>query len=300
MTENNNGEFPDYITFPRTFEKYRWYKPLIIIMLGAIFYVVFQIILAFIFNISYGDDVFSAILNGGYETLDTSDASVYFSYLSIAVFIPSIYIASKIVRDRPFSSYSSSRGGWNWKLYFKCLIIPFVIYLIYSLISIVIYPKPGANSNVSIVAIIIATILIPTQCIAEEYMFRGLLMQTFGSWFKIPILAIIIQAIIFALGHTYDIKGIIAVGVSGVVLAILTWRSNGLEAGSAIHSINNLMSFYFVTLGFGTVSSTVSIEDFVVDIVITVITALTVYYIGTKKEWFSEKTSEVNYFSILP
>ena len=46
----------------------------------------------------------------------------------MVMFAPAIYIASKIVRDRPFSSYSSSHGGWNWKLYLKCLSIPFAIY----------------------------------------------------------------------------------------------------------------------------------------------------------------------------
>ena len=231
-------------------------------------------------------------MNGGYETLNTSDASVYYSYLSVAVFIPSLYLASKIVRDRPFSSYSSSRGGWNWKIYFKCLAIPIIIYVIYYAISLIINPESGASSEVSLVTVIIATILIPVQCIAEEYVFRGVLMQTIGSWFKIPILAIIIQAIIFAIGHTYDIKGVIAVFVSGIVLALLAWKSNGLEAGAAIHSINNLMSFYLVAFGLGSISSTVSIWDFAVDIIITVITALAVYYIGNKKDWFSEKTSE--------
>ncbi|MDO5861000.1 CPBP family intramembrane glutamic endopeptidase, partial [Methanobrevibacter sp.] len=239
----NDMEFPDYITFGRTFERYRWYKPLLVIISGIVLYFVFQIILGIIFNVIYGENILTTIMNGGYETLNTYDASVYYSYLSVAVFIPSLYLASRIVRDRPFSSYSSSRGGWNWKLYFKCLAIPIIIYVIYYAISLIINPESGASSEVSLVTVIIATILIPVQCIAEEYVFRGVLMQTIGSWFKIPILAIIIQAIIFAIGHTYDIKGVIAVFISGIVLALLTWKSNGLEAGSAIHSINNLMAF---------------------------------------------------------
>ena len=126
MKENEN-KFPDYITFPRTFENYKWYKPLLVIVLGAIMFLVCQIILVLIFGAIYGENVIGGIMSGGYETLNTSDASVYYSYLSIALFLPIIYIASKIVRDRPFSSYASSRGGWNWKLYFKCLLIPFVI-----------------------------------------------------------------------------------------------------------------------------------------------------------------------------
>ncbi len=43
MTENEN-KFPDYVTFPRTFENYKWQKPLITIVLVAILYIVFETI----------------------------------------------------------------------------------------------------------------------------------------------------------------------------------------------------------------------------------------------------------------
>lgn len=99
------------------------------LVIGAVLYFVFMFVLEEIFIAGYGVDVVNGVINGWYESLNTSDASVYFSYLSIAIFIPIIYIGSKIVRDRPFSSYSSSCGGWNWKLYLKCLSIAFGIYL---------------------------------------------------------------------------------------------------------------------------------------------------------------------------
>ena len=90
--------------------------------------------------------------------------------------------------------------------------------------------------------------------------------------------------------------GIVAVGISGVVYGLLAWRVSGLEAGSALHSINNLMSFFVVAFGLGSVSSAVSVWDFAVDIVITVISAFAIYYIGNKKDWFSEETSESKLF----
>lgn len=288
MSENN---FSDFVTFPRTFEKYKWYKPLISLVLVLIVYFVFQIILLVVFNFIYGESVINGILFGGYETLNTSDASVYFSYISIAVFIPAIYIASKIVRDRPFSSYASSRGGWNWKLYFKCLLIPLAVYIIVNVISIPFDNNPKTStSQVSLITMVLSLILIPLQCIAEEYVFRGALMQALGSWFKIPILAIVIQAIIFALLHSYDALGVISIAISGVVYGLLAWRTNGIEAGAAIHSINNLMGFYIVALGLGSISSKVSLTEFIVDVALTLISAAALYYIGNKKGWFSEKT----------
>ena len=288
----NESKFPDYITFPRTFEKYKWYKPLIVIVLVAILYLIFEIILVVIFNTVYGQNITNAIANGGYETLNTSDASIYLSYLSIVLFIPAIYIASKIVRDRPFSSYASSRGGWNWKIYFKCLLIPLVIYAVFSAISLLAGNESGGSSQVSVVAMVLSLILIPLQCIGEEYLFRGVLMQSFGSWFKIPILAIIVQAIIFASVHGYNLIGVISIAISGVIWGLLAWRTNGIEAGAAIHSINNLMSFFMVALGLSSISSTVSYWDFAVDIAITLLSAAAVYYVGNKMEWFDEETPE--------
>ena len=295
MSENEN-KFPDYVTFPRTFEKYKWYKPLITLVLVIILYIIFGFILYLVFSAIYGNTVLDTVMNAGYETLNTSDVSVYFSYLSIVIFFPAIYIASKIVRDRPFSSYASSRGGWNWKTYFKCLLVPLAIYLVYDIISILMGNETGSSSQVSAIAFIISTILIPVQCIAEEYAFRGLLMQSLGSWLKIPILAIIVQALIFGIAHPYNSLGVIAIAVSGVIYGLLAWRTNGLEAGAAIHSINNLAAFYTVALGLGSISSTLSYWDFLTDILLTLFTAIALYYIGNKKGWFDEKTPESKLF----
>ncbi|WP_461463512.1 lysostaphin resistance A-like protein [Methanobrevibacter sp.] len=293
---DNNTKFPDYITYPRTFDKYKWYRPLLTIIIAAILYFVFQCLIASIFSVIYGGSVVDSVLSGGYETLDTSDASIYISYLSIFVFIPAIYIANRLVGKRPFSSIASSRGGWNWNIYLKCLSIPLIIYLVFNVISLVFDHETPGHTNVSVIAMIIALVLIPAQCIAEEYVFRGVLMQSFGAWFNIPILAIIIQAIFFAIGHSYNTIGVVGIGISGILYGWLAWRTCGIEAGAAIHSINNLMSFFIVGLGLSSISSNVSTMDFVVDFLISLISVVALYYIGTKKEWFNEKTGENKLF----
>ena len=139
---------------------------------------------------------------------------------------------------------------------------------------------------------IISLIIIPAQCIVEEHVFRGLIMQTLGAWFKNPILAIIIQSVIFAIVHSYNFLGVVTIGISGIVYGWLSWRTNGLEASAAIHSINNLMSFFVVALSLSSISSTVTFWDLVADVLITLVSAIAVYYVGIKKEWFDEKTPD--------
>ncbi|MBQ6099260.1 MAG: hypothetical protein IJL02_05285, partial [Methanobrevibacter sp.] len=65
-----------------------------------------------------GVDLARTVMSGTYEGLNSA-LPIIISDLILIMFIPSLYLASKIVNDRPFSSYSSSRGGWNFKLYFK-------------------------------------------------------------------------------------------------------------------------------------------------------------------------------------
>ena len=60
--------------------------------------------------------------------------------------------------------------------------------MIYYIISAMVIGQQGPNT-VTLTFFVICLILIPLQCIAEEYLLRGFLMQTIGSWFKIPVLA---------------------------------------------------------------------------------------------------------------
>lgn len=119
------------------------------------------------------------MVNGGYEVMNTKIGQI-FSALGIIVLIPALYLATKIVKDRPFSSYSSSRGGWNYRLYFKAMVIPLIIYIIVEVINLTINGAKGTN-HLSELFLIACLILVPLQCIAEEYIFRGLIMQSLES-----------------------------------------------------------------------------------------------------------------------
>lgn len=49
-----------------------------------------------------------------------------------------------VVRDRPYSSYSSSRGGWNWGAFGKCLLVAVAVMAIDFAVEYLIDPTmPG-------------------------------------------------------------------------------------------------------------------------------------------------------------
>ena len=207
-------EISEYITFPKTFEKYRWYKPILVFIIGAIIFLILNLLLIAVFYAICGENIMVQLLHGGYEVMNSEIGEIY-SHLGVVIMLPSLYLANKIVKDRPFSSYSSSRGGWNTQLYLKAFIIPFILFLVVGIIESVILGN-GGNYHFTILFFIILLIVVPLQCIAEEYVFRGLLMQTLGSWFNIPLLAIILQAIIFGFTHGYNGIGNIGIIISGL------------------------------------------------------------------------------------
>ena len=276
----------EFITFPKTFEKYKWYKPILVFIIGVITYLILSLLLSLIFEVAYGEHFTNFILNGGYEVMN-SEIGQIFSDLSVIIMLPSLYIAVKIVKDRPFSSYASSRGGWNYKLYFKSLLIPFIIMIIFEGISVAFNGAEGTG-HFSIGFFIACLILVPLQCIAEEYVFRGLIMQTFGSWLNIPVLAVILQSIVFGIMHGYNSLGNISIVISGLLMGILAWKSNGIEVSSAMHTANNITLALFVMFGLSVTSSTIELTDTVLGIALDVIIFAAMYYVGMKTNWFGE------------
>jgi len=279
-------EISEYITFPKTFEKYRWYKPILVFIIGAIIFLILNLLLIAVFYAICGENLMVQLLHGGYEVMNSEIGEIY-SHLGVVIMLPSLYLANKIVKDRPFSSYSSSRGGWNTQLYLKAFIIPFILFLVVGIIESVILGN-GGNYHFTMLFFIILLIVVPLQCIAEEYVFRGLLMQTLGSWFNIPLLAIILQAIIFGFTHGYNGIGNIGIIISGLVMGFLAWKVNGLEVSSAFHTANNLSFSLLVMFGIQSSTSTIQMADLIISTMGSVIFGILLFYIGKRSNWFGE------------
>jgi hypothetical protein len=96
---------------------------------------------------------------------------------------------------------------------------------------------------------VVVLLLVPVQAAAEEYIFRGYLMQSIGRWLRHPAFAILLPVPLFVLGHGYDLLGQIGVGLFAVAAGWLTWRTGGLEAAIALHVVNNLSAFLLSLVG---------------------------------------------------
>ena len=209
---------------------------------------------------------------------------------SVAIMIPALWLASAIVRDRPFSSYSSSRGGWSGKVFWKTLPIAMVCISVPAVIDSL-FVEHGIDNyrmGFTLASFAVVTVLGPLQCIAEEYVFRGLLMQTLGSWFRLPIIAVILQSVIFALMHPYNTIGQIGIFVSGCVFALSAWIGRGIEISSAYHIVNNMTIFYMQGMNLATIDSQSTMHDLMLELCTGAAYVLIIFIISKRHNWFNK------------
>ena len=258
----------DYPTYPRRFISYRWFKPLLAGLLFAVLYLGSNVAIVLLGALNQGGLESVMKIAGSYDTMDVSSGpGILLNLGSLAVAIPLLALTALIVRDRPFSSYSSARGGWDWSIFGRMMLLALLVCGVPNLVWILLDHGP-LNNQFTIATFLLLTVMGPLQCIAEEYMFRGLLMQTFGGWFRIPVIAVVLQALIFMSMHPYNLTGKLTILATGCMMGLMAWISRGIEASSAIHIVNNMVAFYADGLGLGAIGSEVSTLDLVVTLII--------------------------------
>jgi membrane protease YdiL (CAAX protease family) len=91
--------------------------------------------------------------------------------------------------------------------------------------------------------LVITLVLVPFQAAAEEYIFRGWVLQAFGAYLRTPWPGILLGAAAFTALHAYTGWGILEVFVFGALMGWLAVRTGGLEAPIGLHAVNNVLAF---------------------------------------------------------
>ena len=299
IIDSSNAKEHSYPVYGRQFKSYRWYKPIITAVLFFGIYIGLSLLLfagvMFAIRNEVTPDSLQSVLESifatDYDSMDLANAwQSVVSLGGVAVMIPALWLASVIVRDRPFSSYSSSRGGWSSKVFWRAFPVAFVCIALPILVDelFVQHHIDNFQMRFTIASFAVVTVLGPLQCIAEEYIFRGLLMQTLGSWLRVPVIAVILQSVVFVLMHPYDMIGKIGIFVTGTVFAVTAWLGRGIEISSAFHICNNMTIFYLQGLNIAEISSTSDMRSLIFEIVTGVAYILIIFIISKRTNWFSK------------
>ncbi|WP_439591988.1 lysostaphin resistance A-like protein [Microbacterium sp.] len=244
-----------------------WWTPLVVGLLGVAFYVAFTVvILIAILVLSLADPTIVPRLLSISEgvAFDLADPLLLAILLgSIALILPSYVLASLIINGRRVGLVSSAFGRLRWRWMLLCAAAAVVVAGVVTALSYLLPSdepvgdvlQPGDNTLLW-ASLAVLLLVVPFQAAAEEYVFRGYLMQMIGRWLRHPAFAILLPVPLFVLGHLYDPLGQVSVGVFAVAAGWLTWRTGGLEAAISIHVVNNLLAFLLALAGLSDVNAT--------------------------------------------
>ncbi|SDQ88076.1 CPBP family intramembrane glutamic endopeptidase [Microbacterium sp. cf332] len=244
-----------------------WWTPLAVGALGVAFYVVMVLAVSLVaVLVSLTSDDVARALDGVLQDAGALDVASPLSLLiglgSIALMLPAYLLASLIVNGRRVGFASAVYGRLRWRWLFVCSGLAVAMAVIVTLATAflpaddsaaTITPAAGATVWLSLLVVLL---LVPVQATAEEYVFRGYLMQSIGRWLRHPLFAILLPVPLFVIGHLYDPVGQAAVGLFAVAAGWLTWRTGGLEAAIAVHIVNNLLAFLLGLAGLSDPSAT--------------------------------------------
>jgi membrane protease YdiL (CAAX protease family) len=187
--------------------------------------------------------------------------------LGWALSIPAVWLVQRVLHGLRPGWLASVGPRIRWRWFGTCLGLSLVALIATVAVSLLIPEQAGGDISGSVNDfttttrdyLLIVILLTPLQAAGEEYVFRGYLTQAIGGFFASPrlsaVLAVGVPSLLFALAHGAQDAPIFfdrfAFGVVAGVLVILT---GGLEAGIAMHVLNNWLAFG-IALAFGDMDS---------------------------------------------
>jgi len=249
----------------RTQPNYRWWRPLVAIVIAAALIVSVStgIVLAALLGQLVVGELTSTVVNADdLLSLDVANpASVVIALVSVAAWIPCIFVALWAAGLKPVGMINSVSFRLRRNRLLRFGLAGFVtVTLAQTLLVALLYISGQAPDRiftldplVLLISLLAVLFLVPLQAAAEEYAFRGILLQALGSWIKNPILPVLLPTVLFMFAHIYEVWGLVEVFLLGITAGWLTVKTGGLEAAIVIHVLNNVSVFLLLISGvFGT------------------------------------------------
>ena len=250
-----------YHRLARETPEYAWWKLPVAGFLGVVLYLVATGLLlgaAFVTMAAIGGtERFDEWINDAGDLNLARPDFFAFDMLSLGILIPALLLAVLATGPRPVGYLTSVTGRmrWDWLKHTTGLATIVFGGGIGALVALSYWidpesvQAPSAIDGSVVLVVVLVLALTPFQAAAEEYVFRGYLLQLVGSWTRFAWIPVVVSVPIFASGHPYNLWGLIDVGLFGLMAAFLVIRTGGLEAGIAAHTLNNVALFVFEALG---------------------------------------------------
>lgn len=245
----------------RTRSNYAWWRPLLAVILAA------ALALSLSSAVGLGAFLLVSATEGAeataaqIEELLLPDAahplSIVLALLAVAVWLPAIFLSLWAVGLKPVGMLSSVAFRLRWRLLGRYAALAFVTVSGAQAVGLGLAAVTGGlppsrvqlEPHIVLLSLIAVVVLVPFQAAAEEYAFRGILVQALGSWIRNPVLPVMLPTLLFTVSHSYNLWGLLEVLALGIVAGWLTIRTGGLEAAIALHVLNNVLVFGILLSG---------------------------------------------------
>ncbi len=272
MAAHPHPEPRSYPMMLRTWD-YHWWKPAVgILVLAVSMFIVMPLlllpVLAAAVLIEGGSGTFADQFAAALSLESVTPASMLYLHLTLASLTLVCMGIVRVLHGMRPRWLSSVLPGMRWKFFLVCFGLAIIALLASLAVGYFIPSNPndlGGEPN-KITGTLVATGIVillttPLQAIGEEYAFRGYLMQAFGSLTRSRIVALLVTAGLFGLAHGAQNFPLFfdrfAFGLMAGLTVILV---GGLEAGIALHILNNLLAFA-VAIVFGDLTGALTVSE---------------------------------------
>ncbi len=243
-----NTQRPDYLKAADAGRNQFWIYLIVLVMAIIVTLIVQAVLLGFAYVMEGNLDILS------YPPLTL----LWVTMLPFGVILIIVGLGISFLHKRSLWSLVSPRKKFRWKILAAAGGLWFLLSAGGDVILSMIQPG-NYQRTVDFPAVgfyfVAAVGLIAVQISAEEFLFRGYLTQAFGRIWANVIFVVGSQALLFGLLHGANTEvseyGFFTtmpfyIGI-GVLLGVLTIKTNGLEAALGVHFFNNLYATSFVT-----------------------------------------------------
>ena len=230
------------------------WRPIVAVVVGAIAFLVVAMVVS---AAAIGIEIATGALtpDEAFELLEEARVSpglVLGNSFAIALMLPLTLMVAALVKQPPRFLHSVL-GRFRWKWFFTCVAVSLVV-LGLNVASELLLAGDQLDLQIHpytwwlLIGLMLVT---PFQAAAEEYMLRGVVFRTVGSWFQQPVVSMavgtVVNSVIFMFMHGASDPWLnLVYFVLGALLSWITWRTGGLEAAAAFHIVNNTVAFALV------------------------------------------------------
>jgi uncharacterized protein len=218
---------------------FRWWRPLLSLVAGLAAGVVL------LFAVVVAMQAAAAIAGAGSDDLEKGALGFVAGNLLLAAAIPMSMIGIALGFLRPPGWLASVELRLRWWWVARCSVWLVLWALAGTALWFALDGPPGTGGKDAALIIVLCLLTTPLQAAGEEYMMRGWLTQVVGSWLPRPevgaVVAALVSATVFAFLHGTQNAWLFGDRWAfGIIASYLVWRTGGLEASIALHTISNI------------------------------------------------------------